>query len=138
MVLGGRLSVEVFFDNIYEADGWLRREFRNFRKDVVLVFRFNSTEDLAKALAVFSHSFVLENKLFVPMGVVEEKFFLDEAYDLVEKVKEFGGIIVEARVTATNEAGNVKELDKLFNDVRREIELWNFSRAMDSLPKAKV
>lgn len=138
MVTGGRVEVSVKFDNIYEAAGWVEREYRGFRKDALIVFRFNKPEDMTRALNIFEGSFLIGNKFYVPMGIIDERRFLDEAEDLVEKVRNFGGIVVEAEVTAIKDAANDKALDELFNDVRREIELWNFARAVDSLPKERV
>ena len=136
MVIGGRIEVTIVFDNIFEAAGWVEREYRGFKKTALLIFKFN--EDLTKASKAFHNSFTISDRLYIPVDIVEPKRFLDEAYDIVETVKYFGGIITEVKINAAKEANGVNELDGLFNDVRREIELWNFSRAMDSLPKAKV
>jgi len=138
MVLGGRIEVAVTFDNIWEAADWVEREYRGFRKEALLVFRFNnSSEDMVKAKANFN-SFTIGNKFYIPMSIIDEKRFLDEAEDLVERVRGFGGIIVGAEVAAIKDANSVQELDDAFVDVRRELELWFFARAMDSLPKARV
>jgi len=138
MVLGGRIEVAVTFDNIWEAADWVEREYRGFRKEALLVFRFNNSEDMAKAKANFNfNSFTIGNKFYVSMGIIDENF-LDEAEDLVERVRGFGGIIVGAEVAAIKDANSVQELDDAFVDVRRELELWFFARAMDSLPKARV
>jgi hypothetical protein len=138
MVTRGRVDITVAFDNIYEADGWLRKEYRGFRKSALFVFRFNRVEDMNVALQKFENSFIVGDKLFIPMTDIFDRTFLDEAEVLVDNVKEFGGIVVEVEVVATKDANNVEELDDVFRDVRREIELWQFARAMDSLKKPRI
>jgi len=137
MVVGGRIEVSVIFDNIFEAEEWLNEEYRGFKKDILLVFRFNNPEDMEKALPAFEGAFIVGQEFFVPMFFVDERFLL-EATNIIEKVKAFGGIITKVEVTASKMVEGAKALDDLFDEVRREIELWNFARAMESQPKARV
>jgi len=138
MIKGGRVEVVIVFDNIYETVEWLKREYRGFKKSGLLIFDFNEPGDMTKALDVFPGSFVVQGRFFVPLHEIVTKKFSDTVHEIADQLEQYGGVLSEIEIKAVKYADNFEELDKLFSEVRNEIELWKFARAMDSLPKMKL
>jgi hypothetical protein len=136
----------VKFDNIYETDGFVNREFKNFQKSVIFVVGFLSfNDDLVNKISSYSsvsdvHWDENEHKLFISMDVEEkfERFFLDQACDLIEKLEEYGGTVCEFHVTVSKEVKDMNNMDGFIRDIYKGLEHWNFTRIMDCIEKVKV
>ena len=143
-MVGCKFEFTVKFDNIFEVDGFVNREFLGFRKDVTLVVdlsNFNK-DNLLNTLSSYNYvsdvHWKNENELFVIMEDVEERFFLDQACEIIDVLSNyFGGNIVEVSVTVSKEA-DVKNMDSFVKDIYRGLEHWNFMRIIDCIEKAKV
>ncbi len=138
MIKGGKVEITVVFDSIFEATEWIKREYRGFKKTGLLAFDFNEPGDMSKALDVSPGSFVVQGRFFVPLHEIVVKRFSDTVHEIADQLEQYGGVLSEIEIKAVKYATTFEELDKLFSEVRNEIELWKFARAIDSLPKMKL
>jgi hypothetical protein len=140
MMMGGKFEFTVKFDNIYETDGFIRREFSGFQKSVTLVFEFvNLNEDIINVLSSqFPNSHWDKNKFTITIDNINERFFLDETYELIERIEnEFNGVVTEISVTVSKET-DMNNMDNFIKDIYRGLEHWNFTRIMDCIERVKV